>query len=152
MPGYAKEQARKDSYAWHDRQGLRRLHQRLGLATEVVSMGVEKLSSSYHLQRLAEQDSEHLLLSIGMVKVQQARAKMKMDRFDRARDQATPVATAKDVPDGTKGGSGSETQAKRLKEEITTLEKGVKELQAQQTSWPRFRPTQRRRPWTSSRS
>ena len=65
-----------------------------------------------------------------MVKVQQARVKMKMDRFDRARDRRTPVATAKDVPDGTKGGSGSETQAKRLKEEITTLEKGVKELRA----------------------
>ena len=51
MPAMGEQAARTLRLATGKDTGL---HQRLGLATEVVSMGVEKLSSSY-LQRLAEQ-------------------------------------------------------------------------------------------------
>ncbi len=126
--GYGSEETRRDSYRWQRGEDFTSLHQKMGLATEVVAMGVEKLSSAYNLQRLAEMDSEHLFLSLGMVKVQQARAKTGIGRFDRAKDTSTAVATPKDTPDGNSGNGGTEQQSKRLKAEIKRIESDLDDL------------------------
>ncbi len=44
------------------------------VATEVVSMGVEHLSGRRKVRSLGEQDAEHLLLSLGVARLTQARA------------------------------------------------------------------------------
>jgi len=124
----SNETLKKESYGWQRNTDFTGLHQKMGLATEVVAMGVEKLSSAYNLQRLAEMDSEHLFLSIGMVKVQQARAKTGIERFDRAKDTSTAVATSKDTPDGNSGNGGTEQQAKRLKAEVKRIEADLDDL------------------------
>ena len=128
ISGYGTDETRREALRWQRGEDFTSLHQKIGLATEVVAMGVEKLSSAYNVQRLAEMDSEHLFLSIGMVKVQQARAKIGMERFDRAKDTSTPVATPKDTPDGNSGNGGTEQQAKRLKADIERIESDLDDL------------------------
>jgi len=129
-PAAVKDIVRKEAFGWLNGTDYTSLHQRFGLATEVTSMGVEKLSSATNLQRLAEQDSEHLLLALGMVKVQQARARVGIDRFDRVKDKSTPVVTAKDVPNGVQGGGDTKAQSQRLKSDISKLEKELKDVEA----------------------
>lgn len=129
-PAAVKDIVQKEAYGWLKGTDYTSLHQRFGLATEVVSMGVEKLSSATNMQRLAEQDSEHLLLALGMVKVQQARARVGIDRFDRTKDKSTPVVTSKEVPDGVKGGGDTKAQGQRLKDDISKLEKELKGVEA----------------------
>ena len=112
--------------AWEKATDYTAIHQKAGLATEVVSMGVEKLSSPSNMQRLAEMDSEHLLLSLGVVKVQQARAKNGIERFTGAQDTQAPVTTEAEIPNGSGDGKGADTA--KLQKEIEKVEKEATKL------------------------
>ena len=119
----------KEVYGWETAKDYTSLHQKASLATEVVSMGVEKLSSASNLQRLAEQDSEHLLLSLGVVKVQQARAKMGKEQLRGDEAAVQPKTMRSEVPEGTSGQVDSDAVKKSLKRDIDGLESTIKKLE-----------------------
>ena len=114
---------------WQKGTNYTSVHQKASLATEVISMGVEKLATASSLQRLAEVDSEHLLFSLGVVKVQQARAKVGMERLRGDAAEATPRSKVAEVPEGSTGTVDPEKVKKSIKRDIDELETKVKKLE-----------------------
>ena len=119
----------KEVYGWETAKDYTSLHQKASLATEVVSMGVEKLSSASNLQRLAEQDSEHLLFSLGVVKVQQARAKVGLEQLRGDEAAVKPRTTRAEVPEGSTGQVDAEAVKRNLKRDIDGLESTIRKLE-----------------------
>ena len=105
---------------WEKGTDLTSAHRRHDLATEVTSMGLEHLATPDTIQKLARIDSEHLLLAIGTVKLQQARVRNKIGDFGGDDLATKKQVNAGDVPDGfaKSGGKGNIEALRRQLESI----------------------------------
>lgn len=107
-----------------------RLH-RLKDATEVTSMGLETLSDPVKLANLAAVDPDHLLLTLGVARLAQARSAAGIKQFNFEDYDNSTKATADDIPvvkkDAAKNSIKKTDTAKDIRKAESDLKKAMGE-------------------------
>lgn len=103
--------------------------QRLRDATEVTSMGLENLSDPQKLAEFASKDLDHLMFSLGTVRLAQARAAAGIKHFNYEDFNNTPHARAEDIPATAK--TAKKVTAKSNAKEIRDIEAQIKKLNSE---------------------
>ena len=115
---------------------------RAGIHTEVVAMGAQNLSAPHQLLWLLDQDQEHGLMTLGMVRLAQARTATAIaagqiseggDAYTDASVTNLPAATEATLPRSRAQGTGAdEAQGKAIKARRAEIDAEIAKLEPQQ--------------------
>lgn len=112
-------------YNLHEKRIPSKLH-RLKDATEVTSMGLENLADAAKLANLAATDPDHLMLTLGVARLAQARSAAGIKQFNFEDFDNTVKAKASDIPVIEKVGKTAASRKLASAKEIGKAERGLK--------------------------